>query len=150
MQLLEVHLLRYINDLDLNYHIDELQFLSEGEACINRVYRPVGFIPFEQLVRHFEYKWEVVSLRLRIAHSALYDFFNSENLYDFVETPYSHDQVIQLTKRRLSRIDFTRDICHITIQLIQNNFSPTILSNTQRDHLRIVYRLLDQLGNRQE
>jgi len=146
MQLLEVHLLRYINDLDLNYHIDELQLLSEGEACINRVYRPVGFIPLEQLTRHFEYKWEVVSLRLRIAHSALYDFFNSENLYNFVEIPRSHEEVTQKTEKRLLQIELTRDICHITLQLIRNTSTSAFSNIIQREQLQIAYRLLDQLG----
>jgi len=76
MQFLKVLLLRYINDSDLDQHIDELQLLSEGEVRIDREYQPIETIPIERLIRHFNYKWEIVSLRLRIAHSALYDFFS--------------------------------------------------------------------------
>jgi len=147
MQLLEILLLRYINDADFKKHIDELELLSEGEVRIDRVYQPTETIPIDRLIRHFNYKWEIASLRLRVAHSALYDFFNSENLYRFDETPNSHEQVIQITKRRLLKTNFIEDICYITLQLIQNNFSPTVSSNIQRDHLEIAYHLLDQLGN---
>jgi len=149
MQYLEILLLRYINDSDLDQHIEELQLISEGEVRIDRNYQPIESIPFERLIRHFNYKWEVAYLRLRIAHSALYDFFNSENLYIFDDTPHSHKQIIQITKRRLSRIDFTGNICRTTLLLIQNNFSPTLLSNFQRDHLQIAYLILDQLGDRE-
>ena len=149
MQFLETLLLRYINDSDLDQHIDELQLISEGEVRTDGDFQPIESIPIEGLIRHFNYKWEVAYLRLRIAHSALYDFFNSENLYNFDETPHSHEQVIQITKRRLFRIDLTGDICHTTLLLIQNNFSPTFLSNSQRDHLQIAYRILDQLGDRE-
>jgi len=150
MQLLEIYLLRYINDQDLDKHIEELQLLHEGEAYINRTYQLVGEVPIHQLIRHFHYKWEVLSLRLRIAHSMLYDSFNSENLYNFDEEPHTREEIVQATARRLSKIELTKQICYITLHLIQNIDPFESSSNIERDHLRIAYRLIHQLGDQQE
>jgi len=150
MQLLEVYLLRYINDPDLDKHIEELQILHEGEIRIDRTYQPIGDISIQQLIRHFNYKWEVVSLRLRIAHSMLYDFFNSENLYNFDEEPQTREEIIQSSEKRLSRLEITKKLCYITLHLLQNIDPTEFPTYIQRDHLRIAYQLIHQLGNQQE
>jgi len=151
MQLLEIYLLRYINDQDLDKHIEELQLLHEGEAYISRAHQPIGEVPIHQLIRHFHYKWEVLSLRLRIAHSMLYDFFNSKNLYtNFEEEPYTREEITQLTERRLSKVEITKKLCYITLHLIQNIDPSDFPTYIQRDHLRIAYQLIHQLGDHQE
>jgi len=152
MQLLEIHILRYLNDPDLNNYLDdELQLLSEGEARINREHQTIQDIPIQQLIRHFFFKWEIVILRLRVAHPTLHNFFNSENFYNFEERPNStREEITRTAEDRLCSLYLTQDICAITIQLI-HNIPPSVLpDNFQQIRLDTAYSLFHEFRDQQE
>jgi len=144
MRNLESKLLRYLNDPVLNKYRKDINIFSKGI-----IFNPVTKSPkenpkFEDFLFHYIQKWKRLYIRIQRSHHELYKHFRSYNRFNLDRNLKSIGDILWVSRNQLSDINFSRDICHLTRELIRGTIHLQKIQPTEESRVSLASELLNE------
>jgi len=141
MRNLESKLLRYLNDPILNKYRKDINIFSKGI-----IFNPVTKSPkknpkFEDYLHHYIQKWKRLYNRISRSHRELYKHFRSYNRFNLDQNLSSIGDILWVSNNQLSDINFSRDICHLTRELIRGTIRLQKIQSTEESRVNLAREL---------
>jgi len=144
MKNLETKLFRYLNDPVLNNYRKDINIFSKGI-----IFNPVTATPkenpkFEDYLYHYIQKWKRLYYRIYRSHRDLYRHFRSYNRLNIEQNLRSVGDILWVSNNQFSDINFSRDICHFTRELIRGTIRLQKIQSTEESRVNLARELLNQ------
>jgi len=141
---LEIKILRFLNDPILNKFRKDLTLFSKGIIYIQGKALPEPNLEFKAYLQHFERKWRKLYLRIFREHSHLYWYFCDRSHFNTEQNLNSIGDIIRATEHQLFDVNFTRDICQLTRQIIRNTLHLQKLQDTEASRIDRAHSLFEE------
>ena len=144
MRNLESKLLRYLNDPALNKYRKDINIFSKGI-----IFNPVTKSPkenpkFEDFLFHYIQKWKRLYSRIHRSHHDLYKHFRSYNRFNLDRNLASIGDILWASSNQLLDINFSRDICHFTREIIRGTIHLQKIQTREESRINLASELLNE------
>jgi len=148
MRNLETKLLHYLNDPILNNYRKDINLFSKG-VILNPTTASLKVNPtFEDYFYHYIQKWKRLYARIYRSHRELYRHFRRYNRFNIDRTSLSIGDILWVSKNQLSDINFSRDICYFSRELIRGNIHLQTIQATEESRINLARELIiEELEN---